>query len=164
MTDQSPQMKMKITKGISFYLLSWLFLVFLNHSVCSAEPKARPIKVTINGKTFPVIVVTGTDGTSQVLRYRVGISDIDIRGIKESEVKKIIELSKSSGILVTRSDGPNGVFSSAFEHTITITISNPDEEKRLASTDYQAALVEALHRGIRQYFSRNPPVARRRSL
>jgi len=46
----------------------------------------------------------------------------------------------------------------------TAFISNPEEERRLADTQYQAGLVEALHQGIRQYFSRNPPVARRRTL
>ncbi len=46
----------------------------------------------------------------------------------------------------------------------TAFISNPEEERRLADTDHQAGLVEALHRGIRQYFSRNPPMARRRTL
>ncbi len=46
----------------------------------------------------------------------------------------------------------------------TAFISNPDEERRLADRDYQAGLVEALHQGIRQYFSRNPPMARRRAL
>ena len=46
----------------------------------------------------------------------------------------------------------------------TAFISNPDEERRLADPDYQAGLAEALHRGLRQYFSRNPPMARRRTL
>ena len=46
----------------------------------------------------------------------------------------------------------------------TAFISNPEEERRLADSSYQAGLVEALHRGIRQYFSRNPPMARRRTL
>lgn len=46
----------------------------------------------------------------------------------------------------------------------TAFISNPEEERRLADTEYQAGLVEALHRGLRQYFSRNPPMARRRTL
>jgi N-acetylmuramoyl-L-alanine amidase len=46
----------------------------------------------------------------------------------------------------------------------TAFISNPEEERRLADTDYQAGLVEAMHRGIQQYFSRNPPMARRRTL
>ena len=46
----------------------------------------------------------------------------------------------------------------------TAFISNPEEERRLADNDYQAGLVSALHRGIRQYFSRNPPMARRRTL
>ena len=44
----------------------------------------------------------------------------------------------------------------------TAFISNPEEEARLASADYQAQLVEAMFNGIRRYFARNPPMARQR--
>jgi N-acetylmuramoyl-L-alanine amidase len=43
-------------------------------------------------------------------------------------------------------------------------ISNPEEEVKLRSEAYQKQLTEALLRGILQYFSRNPPLARNRSL
>ncbi|TAG35997.1 MAG: N-acetylmuramoyl-L-alanine amidase [Polaromonas sp.] len=46
----------------------------------------------------------------------------------------------------------------------TAFISNPDEEARLRSEDYQAQLADALMRGIRRYFARNPPLARNRPL
>ena len=46
----------------------------------------------------------------------------------------------------------------------TAFISNPEEEEKLRSERYQDQLVEALMRGIEQYFSRNPPLARNRSL
>lgn len=46
----------------------------------------------------------------------------------------------------------------------TAFISNPEEEKRLARPAHQQELAEALYTGIRQYFARNPPMARRRSL
>ena len=46
----------------------------------------------------------------------------------------------------------------------TAFISNPDEEAKLRSDDYQDRLVEALHTGIRRYFARNPPLARQRAL
>ena len=46
----------------------------------------------------------------------------------------------------------------------TAFISNPDEEARLRSADYQAKLVGALFTGIRGYFARNPPLARQRVL
>ena len=45
----------------------------------------------------------------------------------------------------------------------TAFISNPEEEEKLRSERYQDQLVEALIRGIVQYFSRNPPLARNRS-
>ncbi len=46
----------------------------------------------------------------------------------------------------------------------TAFISNPDEEEKLRSESYQQKLTDALMRGILQYFSRNPPLARHRSL
>ena len=46
----------------------------------------------------------------------------------------------------------------------TAFISNPAEEAKLRSDDYQDQLVEALHTGIRRYFARNPPLARQRAL
>ena len=46
----------------------------------------------------------------------------------------------------------------------TAFISNPDEEQRLASPAYQAQLADALMRGIKNYFAKNPPLARSRSI
>jgi N-acetylmuramoyl-L-alanine amidase len=46
----------------------------------------------------------------------------------------------------------------------TAFISNPEEEEKLRSEVYQKQLTDALLRGILQYFSRNPPLARNRSL
>jgi N-acetylmuramoyl-L-alanine amidase len=46
----------------------------------------------------------------------------------------------------------------------TAFISNPTEEVRLRSTSYQNELANALMRGISQYFSKNPPLARNRAL
>ena len=46
----------------------------------------------------------------------------------------------------------------------TAFISNPEEEAKLRSGDYQQQLADALMRGIERYFSRNPPLARSRPL
>ena len=46
----------------------------------------------------------------------------------------------------------------------TAFISNPDEEAKLRSDDYQNQLADALMRGISSYFARNPPLARNRQL
>lgn len=46
----------------------------------------------------------------------------------------------------------------------TAFISNPDEELRLRSSAYQAKLADAIMQGIRQYFAKNPPLARSRSI
>jgi len=46
----------------------------------------------------------------------------------------------------------------------TAFISNPDEEAKLRSADYQEELADALMRGIRRYFAANPPLARSRTV
>jgi N-acetylmuramoyl-L-alanine amidase len=46
----------------------------------------------------------------------------------------------------------------------TAFISNPEEEDKLRDGAYRERLVEALARGIRRYFARNPPLARQRQL
>lgn len=46
----------------------------------------------------------------------------------------------------------------------TAFISNPDEEAKLRSDDYQIQLADALMRGITRYFARNPPLARNRTV
>ena len=46
----------------------------------------------------------------------------------------------------------------------TAFISNPDEEEKLRSEAYQQKMTDALMRGILNYFSRNPPLARNRSI
>ncbi len=43
-------------------------------------------------------------------------------------------------------------------------ISNPDEEIKLNSDEYQEQLADALMRGIQGYFSKNPPLARNRQV
>ncbi|MBK9593992.1 MAG: N-acetylmuramoyl-L-alanine amidase [Rhodocyclales bacterium] len=42
----------------------------------------------------------------------------------------------------------------------TAFISNPDEERRLNDEDYQEKMAEAILRGIKAYFARNPPLAK----
>lgn len=42
----------------------------------------------------------------------------------------------------------------------TAFISNPDEEKRLTDEAYQDRMAQAILKGIRRYFSKNPPLAR----
>jgi N-acetylmuramoyl-L-alanine amidase len=46
----------------------------------------------------------------------------------------------------------------------TAFISNPEEEAKLRSDDYQEQLADAVMRGIRRYFANNPPLARSRAL
>jgi N-acetylmuramoyl-L-alanine amidase len=44
----------------------------------------------------------------------------------------------------------------------TAFISNPEEERRLNDEDYQDRMAEAILRGIKAYFARNPPLAKSR--
>ncbi|KQP22588.1 N-acetylmuramoyl-L-alanine amidase [Pseudorhodoferax sp. Leaf267] len=46
----------------------------------------------------------------------------------------------------------------------TAFISNPDEEAKLRSEAYQDDLADAIMRGIRAYFAKNPPLARNRTV
>ena len=43
-------------------------------------------------------------------------------------------------------------------------ISNPEEEKKLITEDYQHQIADALMRGISAYFGKNPPLARTRTV
>lgn len=43
----------------------------------------------------------------------------------------------------------------------TAFISNPQEEKRLNDEEYQDRIAQAILKGIKDYFSQNPPIARR---
>jgi N-acetylmuramoyl-L-alanine amidase len=46
----------------------------------------------------------------------------------------------------------------------TAFISNPQEEEKLRDKEYQRQLVQAIATGIKRYFARNPPLARKRQL
>ncbi|MDO8771436.1 MAG: N-acetylmuramoyl-L-alanine amidase [Burkholderiaceae bacterium] len=46
----------------------------------------------------------------------------------------------------------------------TAFISNPDEEFKLRSNTYQEQLADAVMRGIKRYFAKNPPLARNRQV
>jgi N-acetylmuramoyl-L-alanine amidase len=77
------------------------------------------------------------------------------------EMGKVGKLHKpkveQAGFLVLRApDIPSVLVEAAF-------ISNPEEEAKLNSDDYQEQLTHALMRGIEGYFAKNPPLARDRS-
>jgi N-acetylmuramoyl-L-alanine amidase len=78
------------------------------------------------------------------------------------EVKRVGKLHKpnveqASFAVLKAPDIPSVLVETAF-------ISNPDEEARLVSDDYQNKLTDALLRGIVKYFGANPPLARSRQL
>ena len=46
----------------------------------------------------------------------------------------------------------------------TAFISNPGEERKLASGSHQNVLADSLMQGIQRYFRQNPPLARSRTV
>ena len=78
------------------------------------------------------------------------------------EIGKINRLHKGkveqAGFAVLKApDIPSVLVETAF-------VSNPEEEARLRDPSYQARMADSLHRGIQDYFSRNPPLARSRTV
>jgi len=79
----------------------------------------------------------------------------EIRGIGARLHKPQVE---QAGFAVLKApDIPSVLVETAF-------ISNPEEEAKLRSTEYQENLADALMRGIQRYFAQNPPLARSREL
>jgi N-acetylmuramoyl-L-alanine amidase len=77
------------------------------------------------------------------------------------QIKQIGKLHKDrveqAGFAVLKApDIPSVLVETAF-------ISNPTEEQRLVSPQYQNDLADALMKGIERYFSRNPPLAKTRN-
>lgn len=77
------------------------------------------------------------------------------------EIKRVGKLHKprveqASFAVLKAPDIPSVLVEAAF-------ISNPSEETKLNSEDYQNQLADALMRGIEAYFAKNPPLARNRT-
>ena len=91
------------------------------------------------------------------------ISDsLKLGGAMLGEIGRIGKLHKprveQAGFAVLKApDIPSVLVEAAF-------ISNPEEEAKLNSDAYQDQLADALMRGIEGYFSKNPPLARNRTL
>ncbi|OBS29754.1 N-acetylmuramoyl-L-alanine amidase [Tepidimonas fonticaldi] len=86
---------------------------------------------------------------------------LQLGGTLLREIDRVGDLHKprveQAGFAVLRApDIPSVLVETAF-------ISNPEEERRLRDPDFQARMAEALERGIRRYFERNPPLARNRA-
>jgi N-acetylmuramoyl-L-alanine amidase len=87
---------------------------------------------------------------------------LKLGGAMLTEVGRVGKLHKprveQAGFAVLKApDIPSVLVETAF-------ISNPDEEERLRSEQYQNQLADALLKGIVKYFSANPPLARTRSV
>ncbi len=87
---------------------------------------------------------------------------LQLGGAMLGEIKRVGKLHKprveQAGFAVLKApDIPSVLVEAAF-------ISNPEEEAKLNSDAYLDQLADALMRGIEGYFSKNPPLARSRSL
>ncbi len=87
---------------------------------------------------------------------------LKLGGAMLREIGQVGKLHKSgveqAGFAVLKApDIPSVLVETAF-------ISNPEEEQKLRSESYQEALADALMKGIQAYFSRNPPLARNRTV
>ncbi len=87
---------------------------------------------------------------------------LKLGGAMLGEIARVGKLHKGkveqAGFAVLKApDIPSVLVEAAF-------ISNPEEEAKLNSDDYQQRLADALMRGIEGYFSKNPPLARNRKL
>jgi len=91
------------------------------------------------------------------------ISDsLKLGGAMLGEIGRVGKLHKGkveqAGFAVLKApDIPSVLVEAAF-------ISNPEEEAKLNSDEYQEQLANALMRGIEGYFSKNPPLARNRTV
>jgi N-acetylmuramoyl-L-alanine amidase len=86
---------------------------------------------------------------------------IKLGGNLLGEIKRVGKLHKprveqASFAVLKAPDIPSVLVEAAF-------ISNPAEETRLNSDEYQNQLADALMRGIQAYFAKNPPLARNRT-
>ena len=86
---------------------------------------------------------------------------LQLGGAMLGEIRQVGRLHKpkveQAGFAVLKApDIPSVLVETAF-------ISNPEEEARLRSDTFQEQLADALMRGIRNYFARNPPLARNRN-
>ncbi len=87
---------------------------------------------------------------------------LKLGGAMLSEIGRVGKLHKprveQAGFAVLKApDIPSVLVEAAF-------ISNPEEEAKLVSAEYQEQLADALMRGIEGYFAKNPPLARNRQV
>ncbi len=87
---------------------------------------------------------------------------LKLGGAMLGEIGRVGKLHKArveqAGFAVLKApDIPSVLVEAAF-------ISNPEEEAKLNSDAYQDQVADALMRGIESYFSKNPPLARKRSV
>ncbi len=134
------------TKGASSATARWI----------ANKENAADLVGGINVKTTDTTVARALLDMSTTAQIK---DSLKLGGAMLAEVGRVGKLHKprveQAGFAVLKApDIPSVLVETAF-------ISNPDEEERLRSEDYQNQLADALLKGIVKYFSANPPLARK---
>jgi len=95
--------------------------------------------------------------TSAQIKDSLQLGSAMLRAIKRVGRLHKPQVEQAGFAVLKAPDIPSVLVEAAF-------ISNPEEEAKLNSDDYQQQLADALMKGIEGYFSRNPPLARNRSV
>ena len=108
------------------------------------EGKDRYLKMTLADLSLTAQINDSLKLGRAVLEQIGGINDLHKQEVEQA------------GFAVLKApDIPSILIETAF-------ISNPDEERKLRSPDYQNQMADALLAGIKRYFAKNPPLARDR--
>jgi len=108
------------------------------------EGKDRYLKMTLADLSLTAQINDSLKLGRSVLEQIGGINDLHKQDVEQA------------GFAVLKApDIPSILIETAF-------ISNPDEERKLRSPDYQNRMADALLVGIKRYFAKNPPLARDR--
>ncbi|AOW13906.1 N-acetylmuramoyl-L-alanine amidase [Hydrogenophaga crassostreae] len=137
------------TKGASSAAARWM----------ASKENAADLVGGINLKTKDATVHRALVEMSTAAQIK---DSLKLGGAMLGEVKKIGKLHKprveqAAFAVLKAPDIPSVLVETAF-------ISNPEEERRLNTADYQNDLAEALLKGIVRYFGQNPPLARNRTV
>jgi N-acetylmuramoyl-L-alanine amidase len=137
------------TKGASSAAARWM----------ASKENAADLVGGVNIKTKDATVHRALVEMSTAAQIK---DSMKLGGAMLGEVKKIGKLHKprveqAAFAVLKAPDIPSVLVETAF-------ISNPQEEKRLNTAEYQNDLADALLKGIVRYFGQNPPLARNRSV
>ena len=98
----------------------------------------------------------------------VTIQPVDILGVDAAIIfSDILVIPDAMGCHYEMIESRGPIFPSPIKTEADVNkliISNPEEEARLNDHEYQDQIAEAILKGIRNYFAKNPPVAKSRQI